>query len=318
MSRHDPPPIALADALEDFDELLRRKADLSLTNSPPASAPTIATPPTTVIASPKEAEYFRPSGERYIPRIMSIDGQLVKDVDFITAAHADRLPVLLFGPPGTGKTAVLEAALPGLLTIQGTIETEVSDFIGSWVQRPDGSYAWVDGPLPIAMENGLPFLVDEIALIDPRVMAVVYGAMDGRNELVVTANPDRGVVTAKPGFFVTGAFNPYVPGALVSDALLSRFMVHVEVGTDWSLAKKLGVPAQLIQVARNLNLKQRNGQVTAAPQLRELLTYMKVAKTFGPATALANFVGQTHVEDRETVNEQVQAVFGSKPSPLTM
>ena len=35
----------------------------------------------------------------------------------------------------------------------------------------------------VAMENGKPLLIDEIALIDPRVMAVVYGVMDGRKRL---------------------------------------------------------------------------------------------------------------------------------------
>ena len=314
-----PPTVAVAEALADFDHLLTRLANPAAAT--PATRPgndvtTVA--PTLGFPTKAPGDIFRPNGEKYVPRKVTVNGDVVDDVMFVKQAYNNGLPVLLYGPPGTGKTAMLEAALPGLVTLQGTVETEVADFVGSWVQKPDGTYAWVDGPLTFALDNGLPLLVDEIALIDPRVMAVAYGVSDGRGELVVTANPDRGVVKAQPGFLLFGAFNPNVPGALLSDAMLSRFMIHVEVNTDWSLAKKLGVPAQLIQVARNLNLKQRSGQVTAAPQLRELLTYNKVAAAFGDSTALSNFVGQTHEEDRQTVIEQVEAVFGTKPASLTM
>ena len=317
-----PSPVeALASAFTDFDEYLSKRAVLpgAATSAAPSIATGATAPVPTLGGSAADiTEWYRPNGERYFPRIITIDGTTWRDVDFVTASYNDGLPVLLYGPPGTGKTAMFDAALPGLVTLQGNVETEVADFIGSWVQRPDGSYAWVDGPLIYAMENGLPFLIDEVAIIDPRVLTVVYGTMDGRGQLVVTANPDRGIIQAKPGFIIYGAFNPDVPGALVSDALLSRFMVHAEVGTDWTLAKTLGVPPTLIQVARNLNLKWKNGQVTAAPQLRELLTYLKVARTFGEAFALNNFVGQCHPEDRDVVIEAVAAVFGSRPETLSI
>jgi MoxR-like ATPase len=242
----------------------------------------------------------------------------MQDVTFVRSSVNAGLNVLLYGPPGTGKTALVEAAFGDLYTVQGSIETEAADFVGSWVQQPDGTYLWVDGPLPKSMLEGKKLLVDEIALIDPRVMAVVYGVMDGRDELVVTANPSRGSIHPAPGFAVIGACNPDVPGAMMSDALLSRFYVQAEMKTDWSIATKLGVPPKITQVTRNLNEKAQRGEVTAAPQLRELIVFRNVSAQFGEELALSNYVSQIRPENREVALAAIEAVFGSKPKPLAL
>ena len=92
--------------------------------------------------------YIRPNGLEYLPRHLMVGDNKMQDVTLIRQSIEVGLPVLLYGPPGTGKTALVEAAFGDDLTVQGTIETETADFVGSWVQLPDGSYQWVDGPLP--------------------------------------------------------------------------------------------------------------------------------------------------------------------------
>lgn len=270
-------------------------------------------------ANPKlsSKSYPRPTGEEYHSRVITVGSTQFEDVDFIRNAHVQKMPVLLFGAPGTGKTALIEAALEDVVTVQGTAETETADFVGSWTQNNEGKYVWVDGPLIIAADAGRPLLIDEIALVDPRVMAVVYGLMDGRDVLTVTANPERPDVSAKEGFVVFGSCNPDVPGAIMSDALLSRFMIHVEVKTDWSVASSLGVGAKIIQVARNLQIKKDSGQVTASPQIRELLTFKKVSAAFGQDLALNNFISSARPEDQAIYVEAVNNVFGSSAQTLT-
>lgn len=261
--------------------------------------------------------YARPTGETYYSRIVTIGSTQFEDVAFIQTAHEKKMPVLLYGAPGTGKTALVEAALENVVTVQGTAETETADFIGSWTQNHEGKYVWVDGPLVEAADGGKPLLIDEIALVDPRVMAVVYGLMDGRDTLTITANPERADVVAKEGFVVFGSCNPDVPGAIMSDALLSRFMVHIEVKTDWTVASRLGVGAKIIQVARNLQIKKDSGQVTAAPQIRELITFKKVSAQFGKDLAINNFVSSARPEDRSIYIDAVNSVFGSTAQTLT-
>lgn len=279
---------------------------------PVPSAPTMPKPAFT----PRGARFFRPNGEEYLPRKVKAGGLSTTDVAFIQQSYSERLSVLLSGAPGCGKTALVEAALDDVITVQGSLDTEVSDFVGAWVQQPDGTYAFEEGPLLIAMRGGRPLLIDEIALIDPRTLAVVYSAMDGRGEVTVTSNPLLGTVKAEDGFMVYGAYNPDVPGAVVSDALLSRFWLAVEMTTDWKIAEKLGINADAVKVAQNLGIKLAASEVTAAPQLRELIAFREVERVFGLDAAIANLLSFAHAEDLPAYQEAAQSVWSKMPKPL--
>lgn len=260
--------------------------------------------------------YIRPNGQEYLPRKMSAG--VLRDVELVEKAYAARMGVLLYGPPGTGKTALADSTLENLITLAGSGDTEVGDFTGAYVQNPDGTFTWVDGPLVRAMEHGYPFFIDEIALIDSRVMAVVYSVMDGRGELNVTANPARGTVVAKDGFYILGACNPDVPGAVMSEALLSRFPIQIEVLTDFSLAKRLGVPNEMVIVAQNLARKRDGGDIMRSPQMRELLGFRDIEKEFGRELAIANLISSAEVGDRATYAEVISSAFGVKTRALTI
>lgn len=302
----------ILDTLISGDVLLRNEGVIGTHtgDAPLAADPVVAAPAVKIDLT----GIARPNGEMYLPR--KFEG--TTDIAFLQAAYAARMPVLLYGLPGTGKTAAIEAALPGVVTMLGTAETESADFLGSWVQKIDGNYEWVDGPLIVAMEAGTPLLIDEIALIDSRSLAVVYSVMDGRQKIPVTANPARGTVEAKDGFVVYGACNPNVPGAVMSDALLSRFTMHVEVRTDWGLAKRLGLGTKILTVARNLAANEESGHIMMAPQLRELLAFKRITETFGERLALRNFIAQARPEDRATYIEVIETQFGEALKALTL
>jgi hypothetical protein len=262
-----------------------------------------------------ESKYPRPNGEDYFSRAWGEHN----DVQVLRTSRDISAYVLLYGAPGCGKTAAIEAAFcdqpGGLYTILGSGDTEVSDLVGGYVQTPSGGFQWEDGPLLKAAENGGVLLIDEIGLIDPKVLSIVYGLMDGRREYTVTANPERGTVKAKDGFYVVAATNPNAPGVRLSEALLSRFSIHAEMTTDWGLARKLGAPIPIVTAAQNLAKKQQSAEVSWAPQMRELLAFRDLAKSFGTKFAIANLLAAAPEIDRPVVADVFTRVFGEECRP---
>jgi len=258
-----------------------------------------------------ETSFARPNGDLYYTRPWGEH----TDVAVLRKARDLGAYTLFYGAPGCGKTALVEAAFgDDLYTILGSGDTEVADLVGSYVDTGSG-FRWEDGPLLKAAMEGKPLLIDEVGLIDPKVMSIVYGFMDGRKEYTVTANPERGTVKAQDGFYVVGATNPNAPGVRLSEALLSRFGIQVEMTTDWSLAKKLGVPAMIVTAAQNLAKKVATGEAMWAPQFRELLAFRDLEKSFGTSFAVANLMASAPEMDRPLVAEVLQRVLGEAVLP---
>lgn len=266
---------------------------------------------TTVTIGDGDTSYPRPNGDLYYTRPWGEH----TDVAVLRKARDLGSYALFYGAPGCGKTALVEAAFgEDLYTVLGSGDTEVSDLVGSYVDTGSG-FRWEDGPLLKAAMEGKPLLIDEVGLIDPKVMSIVYGLMDGRKEYTVTANPERGTVKAQDGFYVIGATNPNAPGVRLSEALLSRFTIQTELTTDWALAKKLGVPAMIVTAAQNLAKKVITGEAMWAPQFRELLAFRDLEKSFGTSFAVANLMACAPEMDRPLVAEVLQRVLGEAVLP---
>ncbi|MEU5839365.1 AAA family ATPase [Streptomyces diacarni] len=273
-------------------------------------------PPSTGQAPPARKgpePIVRPNGMKYHPRELA----QIPDVEALCNLRKAGVPVLLYGPPGTGKTSVIEAAFPDLITLAGDGDTEVADLIGEYTQREGGGYEFVYGPLVTAMQEGRALLVDDATLISPKVLAALYPAMDGRRQIQVKAHKGE-TITAAEGFYVIAGHNPGVHGAVLTEALSSRFSVQIQVGSDYDLARALKIPAMAVTIARNLARLQENGEVGWAPQLRELLAFQKIDAVLGREAAFANLVGIAPLEDRDTVADIVRKVTGQRTGPLSL
>ncbi|WP_308210899.1 AAA family ATPase [Actinokineospora diospyrosa] len=255
----------------------------------------------------------RPNGAAYHPRKLSG----MPDVTALRRLRDAGVPALMYGPPGTGKTSVIEAAFPDLETVPGDGDTVVADFVGDYTKTDDGRYVFVYGPLIRAMRAGAVLFIDDATIIPPTVLAVVYPAMDGRRQIVIKANGGE-IITAEPGFYVVAGHNPGVHGAILSDALASRFSAQIKVSTDYDLAAELGIDPRAVKVARNLFTRQTKGEIGWVPQLRELLAYQKIAAALGEKAAAGNLIGIAPEEDRDTVATVVRAVFGTTVEPLAL
>ena len=286
----------------------------SATPAPAPAAPATAPAPAAPAAEePVTGPVARPNGQMYHPRLLSG----LPDVTALRKLRAAGIPALLYGPPGTGKTSVVEAAFPDLITVAGDADTTVADLVGEYTQTPDGRYVFVHGPLVTAMREGRPLFIDDATLIPPTVLAVVYPAMDGRRQIVIKANCGE-VITAAEGFYVVAGHNPGVHGAILTDALSSRFSAQIQVTTDYDLADQLDIDPRAVRVARNLATKQKAGEIGWAPQLRELIAFQRIADVIGTAAAAGNLVGIAPETDRDTVAAVVRSAFGAEVTPLTL
>jgi len=256
---------------------------------------------------------LRPNGQAYHPR--DLGGH--RDVEVLWRLREAGVPALLYGPPGTGKTSMIEAAFTDLVTVAGDNDTTVADLVGEYTQNPDGTYEFVHGPLVIAMREGRALLIDDATLIPANVLAVLYPALDGRREIYIKAHKNE-VVKAAPGFYVIAGHNPGAHGAVLTEALSSRFCFQVEVSSDLDLAKDLGIHPKAVTVAKNLRKRVSTGDVSWCPNLRELLGFRTIAEVLGDDVAFANLIGIAPVEDREAVAQAVTSALGREVTALTL
>jgi nitric oxide reductase NorQ protein len=278
--------------------------------APAAPAPAPSPAPKPAAAGP----VTRPGGQVYQPRSLAD----MPDVEALRKLRDAGVPALLYGPPGTGKTSLIEAAFPDLITVAGDGDTTAADLVGEYTQNPDGTFEFIYGPLIRAMQEGRVLFIDDATLISPAVLAVAYPAMDGRREITVKAHKGE-VIKAAGGFYICAGHNPGVHGAILTEALSSRFSVQVRVSTDYDLAHALKIDPRAIKAAWDLAARQASGEISWAPQLRELLAYTKVAGILGENAAIANLAGIAPEEDRDAVAEAVAKAFGKKAvAPLAL
>jgi nitric oxide reductase NorQ protein len=282
--------------------------------APKPAAPPRPAPAAPAAPGPAPSGVRRPNGAIYRPRALAD----MPDVDALRKLRTAGIPALLYGPPGTGKTSLVEAAFGDeVITVAGDGDTTTGDLVGDYTQRDDGSYEFVYGPLITAMTDGKVLFIDDTTLISPAVLAVTYPAMDGRGQVTVKAHKGE-TITAADGFYVIGGHNPNVHGAVLTEALASRFTVQVKVGTDYDLARALKIDPRAISAACDLAGRQAAGEIGWAPQLRELIGYHRTAAALGENAAAANLAGIAPEEDQDIVAAALRKAFGRTITPLAL
>ena len=137
-----------------------------------------AAPATRVTAGPGAPDGVRPPPEEepfYVPS--------GSEVSIFEACHARRLPVMLKGPTGCGKTRFVEymawrLQLP-LVTISCHDDLTASDLIGRFLVRHDGT-AWQDGPLTRAVREGAICYLDEVVEARKDTIVIIHSLTDHR------------------------------------------------------------------------------------------------------------------------------------------
>jgi len=189
------------------------------------------------------------------------------------AGQAARNNLLLIGPAGAGKTALIEQAAARLgwpvWAVSCSGKVRASHWFGTFALR-DGGTVWQDGPLALALRHGGVFLADEITRLDPAEQMALVRVLDGgevtipeTGEVIKPHKLFRFVGTGNSGGFgdETGA---YVGERASSFAFLDRFL-KMEVGyLGEEEERKL-----LARIVPNLPIQVRDALVRLARTVRE-------------------------------------------------
>jgi len=135
--------------------------------------------------------------------------QIGKEIDVFEHAFKNKIPFLLKGPTGTGKSRFIEFMADKLdkklITIACHEETSSTDLIGRYIIK--GTEAvWIDGPLTKAVKEGAIIYLDEIAEARPDVIVAIHSLTDHRRELFIDKLGET--VKAHTNFMLVASFNP--------------------------------------------------------------------------------------------------------------
>ena len=140
---------------------------------------------------------------------------IADEVGLFEAAYAVRLPVMLKGPTGCGKTCFVQymawrLARP-LVTVACNEELSASDFLGRYLLE-DGATQWHDGPLTIAARFGAICYLDEVVEARQDTLVVIHPLTDDRRLVSLPAHSEA--FQAHPEFQLVVSHNPGYQSAL--------------------------------------------------------------------------------------------------------
>ena len=280
----------------------------------PVAATTDASPVTPEPLSPELARvaaepYYQPVGD---------------EAALFEAAYRKRLPVLLKGPTGCGKTRFVEYMAwklqRPLVTVACHDDLTTADLVGRYLIVGEQT-VWMDGPLTAAVRAGAICYLDEIVEARKDTTVVIHPLTDSRRVLAVDKRGER--VPAPDDFMLVISYNPGYQSVLkeIKPSTRQRFValefgypaaeleaqiVASEGGVDPDLARKL---VKLGELTRNLK-----GQGLDEGASTRLLVHAAQLVSAGrtPVEAATAAVARALTDDPDmtgTLDDLVRAVF---------
>ena len=132
-----------------------------------------------------------------------------REVELFEAAHASRLPVILKGPTGCGKTRFVEYMAwrleRPLITVACHEDLSSTDLVGRFLLEGQET-VWHDGPLTSAVRNGAICYLDEVVEARKDTVVIIHPLTDHRRRLPIEK---RGTILDAPtDFMLVVSYNP--------------------------------------------------------------------------------------------------------------
>ena len=196
------------------------------------------------------------------------------EIELFEAAFKNRLPVMLNGPTGSGKTRLVEfmawKLTRPLYTVACHSDLSANDLVGRYIIKGD-EVQWIDGPLLMAVNHGGISYLDEIVEARKDVTVVIHPLTDHRRYLVIEKLGK--ILHAPDNFMLVLSYNPHYQSILkeLKPSTRQRFVainlnwpaehleiqiVHKESGIDVETSEKLVKSANKIRNLVNQGLEE--------------------------------------------------------------
>jgi nitric oxide reductase NorQ protein len=233
------------------------------------------------------------------------------EVELFESAYHAKLPVMLKGPTGCGKTRFVEHMAwrmnRPLITVACHEDLSATDLVGRFLLEGEET-VWHDGPLTKAVRTGAICYLDEVVEARKDTVVIIHPLTDDRRRLPIEK---RGtVVEAPPEFMLVVSYNPGYQSILkdLKQSTRQRFIamefdypspeletqiVIKEGGVDEAMARDLVTIGQKVRNLRGHGLEE--GVST------RLLIYaaQMIAKGISPIDAAEVAICSPITDDRE-------------------
>ena len=187
------------------------------------------------------------------------------EIALFEAAYENKLPIMLKGPTGSGKTRLIEYMAwklgRPLYTVACHDDLSGNDLTGRYIIKGD-DVEWIDGPLLMAVKNGGIVYLDEVVEARKDTTVVIHPLTDYRRYLLIEKLGK--MFYAPDDFMLVISYNPGYQSVLkelkqstrqrfVSIALgwpgedLETQIVHQETGVEQDIARRLVKAANKIR-----------------------------------------------------------------------
>jgi nitric oxide reductase NorQ protein len=131
------------------------------------------------------------------------------EIELYEAAYSVRMPMMLKGPTGCGKTRFVEYMAwklgKPLITVACNEDMTASDLVGRFLLDTSGT-RWQDGPLAVAARYGAICYLDEVVEARQDTTVVIHPLTDARRVLPLEKRGE--LIEAHPDFQMVISYNP--------------------------------------------------------------------------------------------------------------
>lgn len=234
-----------------------------------------------------------------------------QEVELFEAAYGAKLPVMLKGPTGCGKTRFVEHMAyrmnRPLITVACHEDLSATDLVGRFLLEGNET-VWQDGPLTTAVRNGAICYLDEVVEARKDTVVIIHPLTDDRRRLPIEKLGT--VVEAPPEFMLVVSYNPGYQ-SILKDLKQSTRQRFVAMEFDYPnaedetaiVAKEGGIDEQTAKDLVTIGQKVRNlrGHGLEEGVSTRLLIYaaQMIAKGISPINAAEVALVSPITDDRE-------------------